>query len=223
MKNLSQDESDAACRIFRHVNKLAGQYYPRKTTDQIIGYVSSNKWIMFPEISVGSIEEGKEIPYPNIYNSFFDQEVVDNGKGQIKGYIGLTYHNVPAMNWLKQILRIPSRSTKFISILKNFGDEWEIGIHHKTKVDHEKTIPRYKEFETTKPSIVTAKYLHKTIKESDNFLYYPGDLHDNDGHPVLWDVTVFTVRKETNVNTFDDDIRKVFELFIKALSLKNSI
>jgi len=223
MKNINPDESDAACRIFRHVNQLAGQYYPRKTVGQIVGYVSANKWIMFPDVAVKSIEEGKEIPYPNVYNSFLDQEVVDNGKGQIDGYVGLTYHNVPAMIWLKQILRSPSKSAEFINILKSFGDEWEVSIIHKTKVGQQDTIPRYKEFEKAVPSTVTAKYLQDTIKESDNFLLHRGDSYPDDGSPVIWSVTVFTIGKETEVNTFDDDVRKVFELFMKALNLKTTI
>ncbi len=222
MKKLTPDELDAACRIFRHVNQIAGQYYPRKTTQQIEGYVSANRWIMFPDKGIVSLKEGISIPYPNVYVSFHQDEIIDNGNGQINGFAGLTYHNVLAMDWLKQILRSPSKSFIFLDILKSFGDEWEVGVWHKTKVDHLKTVPRYSVFETT-PLTVTAKDLQNTINESDNFLLYRGDPHPDDSHPVISDVTVFTVGKETEVGTFDDDIKMAFKLFMKALSLKSTI
>lgn len=220
MRKLNTDELSAACRIFRNVNLLAGQYYPRKTAQQIEGYVSMNRWIMFPDKGISSLKEGIEIPYPNVYTSFLDDEIVDNGKGQVDGYIGLTYHNTMAMEWLKLILKSKHKSKKFIDILKYFGQEWVISLSHKTKVGYKDTIPQYSEFYHTKPSEITAKELLKQINESDNYLLHYGDPYPDGGDKVLWDITVFTIGKETEVGTFNDDVIEVFRLFLKVLNLK---
>lgn len=219
MQKITPYELSAACRIFRQVDLLIDKYYGRKIEAQIKDYISANRWIMFPDRGITSLREGVSFPLPNVYISFKNDEISDNGKGRTNGYTGFTYHNKDAMLWLRQILRLKSKNNQFIDILRDFGDEWIIDISHKTKVDYYEAIPRYSTFATAAPSTVTAEEIQQYIEDSDNNLLFPGDiLHD--GHPVKSDITVFSVSKDITEDTFDNDIKKVFGLFLKALNLK---
>ena len=104
MHNLSHDEVSATHRIFNHVESVIGPYYGRKSRMEAKKYVSKNRWIMFPEYHILSLREGAELPIPNVFVHFPDETVQDNGSGLIDGTLGLTYHNVQAMQWLEGIL-----------------------------------------------------------------------------------------------------------------------
>lgn len=219
MQRISQDELLAARRIFIHVEMLIGPYYGHISIDRAKGYVSANRWIMFPEYHVESLREGAELPIPNVFVNF-EGEVRDNGAGQVNGYIGLTYHNVQAMLWLDEILRRGKKSELFLNILKGLGEDWNIEIQNKTQTDCIESTPRYKVFRDFKPSKVSKDLITQSIIDSNRQLLHRGDPYPDGGNPVLWDVTIFAVSKPTSVPKFDADVKKSFDLLFKALSLR---
>jgi hypothetical protein len=173
---------------------------------------------MFPEHHIGSLREGAELPLPNIFISFAD-EVRDNGAGLVDGWIGLTYHNVQAMQGLGDILRRSRKSKIFIDALQGLGDGWAIEIQNKTQTDCPESTPKYRTFTSIKSSDVTAEKIVQGIADSDDQLFRKGDAYLN-GNPVLWDVTIFVVVKLTSTGTFDEDVKKSFDLFLTAINLR---
>jgi hypothetical protein len=223
MRRLSRvsvdDEISAAHRIFNHVESVVGPYYGTKTRMEAKNFVSANRWIMFPEYHIKSLREGSELPIPNIF-VHFDGDVADNDTGLMDGYIGLTFHNVQAMWWLNDILRRNERAELFLNILHGFGDEWNIEIQHKTQTDSPESTPRYKTVSTLRPSKVTGEQITQAIIDSDRTLLHRDEAYPDGGNPVLWDVTIFVVRKQTITARFDLDVKKVFDLFLKTLNLR---
>jgi len=219
MQRISQDELLATHRIYRHVETLIGPYYGHISIDRAKGYVSANRWIMFPEYHVESLREGAELPIPNVFVYFDGGEIVDNGSGLVNGHIGLTYHNVQAMLWLDEILRRGKKSELFLNILKGLGEGWNIEIQNKTQTDCPDSTPRYKVFRDFKPSWVSRDLITQGIIDSNRQLLHRGDAYPG-GNPVLWDVTIFAVTKPTSVSSFDVDVQKSFDLLFKALSLR---
>ena len=225
MRRISPAEVQATHRIFNHVESVigpyyVGPYYGKKTRDQARGYVSQNRWIMFPEYHIDSLREGALLPIPNVYVSFDPPEIKDDRTGKVEGWIGLTYHNVDSMIWLAEILKRQKRSALFISMLQALGNDWAVYIVNKTLTDCPDNTPKYGTFKEFRPSTVTADKIQKAVVASDRQLLRRGDPYPVDGNPVIWDVTVFQVSKWTTPSEFDDDVRVSFDLFFKALSLK---
>jgi len=225
MRRISPLEVQATHRIFNHVESVIGPYYGKKTCDQAKGYVSQNRWIMFPEYHIDSLREGALLPIPNVYVSFEPPEVKDDRTGKVEGWIGLTYHNVDSMIWLAEILRRKKKSTLFISMLQALGSsgwfgDWTVYVVNKTLTDCPDNTPKYRTFKEFRPSKVTADLIQKAVAASDQQLLRRGDPYPVDGNPVIWDVTVFQVSKWTTPSEFDDDVKLSFDLFFKALSLR---
>jgi len=219
MKRLSQSEQTAAYHIFNHVESIVGPYYGKKTQAMVQDYVSGNRWIMFPQHNISSLREGADLPMPNVFISF-ENEIKDDGSGLVNGWMGLTYHNIQAMQWLNDILKRKKKSLLFINILNSIGDDWSVEIQHKTKTNCPESACRYSTFRAMPPSTVTADMIIQGIKDSNKALLRSGDPYPDDGNPVLWDVTVFTVMKPTTVKSFNGDVKKSFDMLFKALTLR---
>jgi hypothetical protein len=231
MQKLSRDEYDAVYRIFRHVENLIGPYYGFKTRQQIEGFASLNRWIMFPVHGVDNLREGTIYPLPNVFVST-EPTIQDDGAGRVNGWLGFTYHNVEAMLSLYDILRKTSTQLEFMEIISRLrrrfevtelSDEWSLEIQRKTKTDYQASTPKYDTFKAFKPSeIIKAGNLDlikQAIKDSDKTLLQKGDEYPETGNPVLWSVTIFTVVKETAPEYFDADIQQAFSSFFQLLSL----
>ncbi len=220
MQRLSQDELQAAKRIYNRVNDLTNNYYGKKIAASVKDFVSSNRWIMFPVNNVTSLREGASHPVPNVFISFEDI-IVDNQCGQVNGWVGLTYNNSESMLWLHESLR-PKKAEHFLKILSGLTSDWIVEISQKIKTNFQDNTPKY--HQAVKPinaSSATAEAIKTAIKNSDVQLPKRGD--DYDSEPVLNAITMVSVLKETTVQTFDSDIKNVFELFFKVLGYNNDI
>jgi hypothetical protein len=221
MHRISNDEYAAAHRIYSHAESLV-HYYGPKTRHQVEGYVSENRWVMFPESHIESLRAGATLPIPNVFLSFAD-EIVDNGSGKVDGWMGLTYHNVEAMQGLMGgIMKRAQKRDRFINLLKNMGDDWMIEIQNKTMTDCPFTTPKYRTApeRRIKPSAVDAAFIQKAVADSDHHLLRRGDPYPDTGNPVIWDVSIFVALKPTTAATFDEDFKTVFGLFQNVLGLQ---
>lgn len=217
MSRLSRDEYESAHRIFNYVEGLIGPYYGKKTLDQAMGFVSENRWIMFPVPGINSLREGTTLPMPNVFVSFNDI-IQDNGKGLCNAYTGVTYHNVEAMAAFHSLLIRKRKSTSLLQILSGLDNTWDVEVQHKTKTDCPNSVPRYNTFRSFKPTVSSEK-LRKAITDSNKALLQKGDSYPDTGNPVLWSVTIFSVIKSVTVKTFDADIIQAFKLFTQLLLL----
>jgi hypothetical protein len=218
MKRISQEEYDVTYRVFNYVEGLVGPYYGRRTFDQTMEFISANRWIMFPVNGIDSLREGTVYPMPNVYISQEEEHIADNGAGKLDGYSGVTYHNVEAMIAFRDLLK--RRSKPLISIISNFTDDWSVEIVRKTKTDCKDSVPRYETFRAFKPSTVTPDDLRQALVDSDRTLLQRGDPYPGSGNPVLWSVSVFSVWKTITLDSFDADVKKVFDVFFRLLSCR---
>jgi hypothetical protein len=219
MKRLSIEEQNAVHRIFNHVDSLIN-YYGHKTLDQAIQYVSENRWIMFPVRGINSIKEGKEMALPNIYITTEKEEIRDNGMGRITGSIGMTYHNDNAMKHLREIIKRPKsmgqKLTKIISVLNN---NWEAGATHKVKTECHESVPHYDPQPFISVSVLTVDAVKTAIENSDWALPALGDTYHRTGNPVKSRITVYSIEKPTDPSMFDNDVKEIFDVFTKVLTV----
>jgi hypothetical protein len=220
MKRISQEEYSATHRIFNHVERLVGPYYGRKSIDQAMEYVSANRWIMFPVNGITSLRDGTVYPMPNVF-IYRDDELLDNGQGKMDGCIGVTYHNVEAMIAFRDMLK--RKSTQLLNILSGFSDDWSVEIQHKTKTDCVDSVPNYNTFRAFKPSGLTADIIRNAIDDSDSSLPEKGTPYCRTGNPILWSVTIFVVVKPVTVETFDADVKKIFDVFFRLLDCRTRL
>jgi hypothetical protein len=172
---------------------------------------------MFPVNGIDSLREGTVYPLPNVFISRED-EIRDDGNGKLDCYAGVTYHNVDAMLSFRDLLK--RRSTQLINILSGFPDDWSVEVLRKTETDCPGSVPRYDIFRSFKPSSLAVNDIKKAINDSDNTLLRRGDPYPGSGNPVLWSVTIFSVCKEVTINSFDQDVKKAFDIFFRLLSCK---
>lgn len=211
-RRLTQDEFSATHRIFSHVETLVGPYYGWRPLNETMKYVSSNKWIMFPDKGIDSLREGTELPVPNIFLSFEDM-VEDDGNGRANGWMGVTYNNVDAMVGLRDLLRRKMKSRALTSLLSGLGRGWSIEIQHKTSTDCPDSAPHYSTVQAFPPSGVTTTLLRKAIATGDASNLRRGDPYPPTGNPVMWEVTIFAAQRKTTVADFDAHMRECFDLF----------
>jgi len=214
MKRLSSDELITALRIFNRVVSIVAKkhanYHRKKTLGEIKDFVSTNRWIMFPDAAIPSLRDGVNMPVPNVYVSF-DDVIEDNKAGQVNGGIGMTFGNGGAMQWLWQLFKRKSNTAKFMTILNSLDDEWEVNIEHKIHTDYHAAVPDYETLFSFTATTVTAQEIQDTILAADNHLP-----HGN----VVNAITIVTVRKATTIGSFDADVLQVFDLFFRVLSLR---
>jgi hypothetical protein len=217
MRAISQEEYEAAHRIFNHVEEVVGPYYGHKTLDEVMGFISQNRWIMFPVNSVTSLREGTMFPMPNVFIASDTDEIHDDGTGRTNGFMGVTYHNVEAMLIFRDMLR-RRRNNLLVSVFTSFPEDWAVEIQHKTKADHDKAVPIYDVYESYAPSEITAELLSQTLEDSDLHLLQYGDIYPKTGNPVIWSISISVVSKDTSIALFDDDIQLVFQRFFQLLT-----
>lgn len=217
MQKLTKDEINATHRIFNHVNELNNGYYGHKTVNEAKKFVSQNRWIMFPVYNVPSLREGATFPAPNVYIAFYDDDISAHSNGRTDGWIGLTYGNTESMLWLGDILRKKNISY-FINNINILGSGWIVSIDQKIKTNFQDNTPVYRNISQFDTHIVIADDIKKAISASNADLIKQGEFYNNE--IVLWCVTIFSVIKETKVMEFDNDIKSIFDLFIKVLSLR---
>jgi len=217
MKRLSSQELSAAHRIFRRVDNISGGYYGYRTEAQVKKYVSQNRWIMFPVYNVPSLREGATFPAPNVYISFNRDEIKDNGDGQVNGWVGVTYNNVEAMLWLREILRVRN-APYFINTLNALSQGWHVYSGHKIKTNYKDNTPVYNNIETIDARTVDITGIKSALKKSDGTTLQQGMTYL--GEPVIWCVSVLNASIETNESKFDKDVKEAFDLFIRVLSLR---
>ena len=234
MKRISKNELSAAHRIFNRVDRISGGYYGHQTLGQVKEYISENRWVMFPECSFGSLRVGVNMPYPNVFVSFESGEITDDasfslgpceyrsdydGGGRMNEYIGLTYHNTWAMEWLREILDSRAYSGTFIRGLNDLGEDWNVEIQQKIRINYPKAIPSYRTMHPPfNAATVKVKDIQEALIDSDKNLLIK-DLDEFKGDPVLGCITVFVVMRKTSFNDFDRDADVAFRLFTKAMSL----
>lgn len=218
MKRLTQQEVDAGHRIFTNVNRIAGGYYGRKTRQETRGYLSLNRWMMFPAYNVDSLREGTQMPLPNVFVGF-DDEFKDNGAGQAECYVGVTYGNKDSMLWLREILKRQKQTQSFVSLVNGMGGGWEASVTHKIHTEYWGATPKYSAVRSIPAVQVTKSKLQTAIDASDNSLVRKGTI-DPDGETVVSCVTVVSIEAETDCDCFDDDVRDAFNLFVKLLTLR---
>ena len=220
MRKLSTTEQNATHRIFNHVDSIVN-YYGHKTLDQAIGYVSENRWIMFPVRGINSLREGAELPLLNVYVSMNGEDIIDDGNGRPTGYAGLTFHNAGSMDQLKGILKRPkTKGSKLIQVIHSLDDTWELGSVHKIKSEVHNSTPHYDPQPFFIPSVATIDAIKNSIIISDLNLPALGDIYYKTGNPVQSRITIFSIEKETDPDTFDDDIKEIFDVFMKVHTLR---
>jgi len=219
MKRLTKAEKEAACRIFREVNRITGDYYGRKTDKEIEGYCSLNRWIMFPNKDIESLAIGRSMPQPNVYISF-DDEIRDDGAGHAQGWIGMTFNNGDAMWGLRgDIFRHTPKAVSFIQWLNGLGSDWYVELSQKLKVYSYKSVPRYNEFDTLDDtSIITQADIEDMIDRSDLEIKQAGD-SDDDGVLVNGSVSTVNIARELTLRNSTVAIKEATDLLINTLSL----
>lgn len=225
MKRISQDEYIAALRIFNRtvsvVAKTHPGYHKKKTLGVIPEFVSGNRWIMFPEASINSIKEGKMSPIPNVYISFHDHDTIrDNKAGvPIGANIGLTFNNEGAMAWLDELFS-PKSAPQFMAIVNGLDPEWWAEVSQKIKVGYHESTPFYESQEVFEARSVSITDIEVALNDSDTNRPKHGQVIPQGD--VVGAITVFSIGKETSEDTFDDDVAKVFDLFMKVLALNRA-
>lgn len=219
MHQITTDEEVSAHRIFNYVDSLIGGYYGQQTQAQVREFVSLNRWIMFPVKGITSLREGAEMPVPNCFIWFPDEEIRDNEAGIPKmGHMGLTYHNSGAMAAFHHHLQHKSKGLK--AVLDDFGSKWSIEIQHKTKTDCKDSSPHYKTYRAFKSGrSMDTMDLSTAFFHSDKSLLEKGDIYPETGTPVIWSVSIFVVTKPVSILTFDQDVKKVFKAFHRLNTL----
>lgn len=217
MKRLSKAEIDATCRIFQRVNALSEDYYGKKIRSEIEGYVSRNRWIMFPAASIGSLREGVSLPVPNVFVSFED-EIRDNGHGKADCYTGTNYGSANAMTWLHSILRRSRQSTVFTESINAMGKDWEAYVAQKIHTGFWGSTPVYRTTWSKAADNVTLQDIQSAIDGSDQNLLKVGEFYE--GEEVTDCVSIFGVSAYTNTDNFDKDIKDTFGLFTYWLSIR---
>jgi len=232
MKRLTKSEIASAKRIVNRTIAIANNvsnskmygsgvrpnYYGRdKTTAEVKDFVSTNRWIMFPVHNVTSLREGASNPTPNVYISFKD-EITDDGNGAPTGWIGLTYNNQMAMEWLKEVLS-PKYSPAFMAILNGLKDPWCVEVAEKIKVCHYKHIPEYEPVRAYDPRTITVQDIKDGLQYSNDRLLRPGQYY-KDAYEVEGAITIFGVHRHTDPSDFDTRAEEAFDLFFRALSVK---
>lgn len=221
MHRINASETASAHRIFNRVEEAVGPYYGRKTVDQARDYVSENRWIMFPKYGINSLREGATLPMPNMFVSVGeDTEITDNGAGAVNGCLGVTYHNVEAMLWYRQILKRKSHRDLLINVLKGLPDDWSVEIQLKTQTDCPDSTPHYETYRALKPSAVTTPSLALALDDADQNLRHKGDIYPRTGTEILWEVPIFVVWKNTETATFEEDAKKAFDVFLKMMTIQ---
>lgn len=217
MKRLTDEEVSTAKRIFDNVNTLANGYYGHKTLEEIKKYVSMNRWIMFPVSNIESKSEGASFGAPNMFVSFDQEEIVDNGRGQAEAYVGVTYGNSTSMLWLNDTLRRAAKRNRFIPLVNGLGSDWYTYISKKVHFGHQNRVPSYYTESESECSTVTADDIRAAISLSDNSLYRRGEIVDDE--EVVDCISVFSVETETTVDSFNICAKKAFEIFQAFLNL----
>ncbi len=219
MKQLSIDEIEATNRIFTRYNKTNGNYYGHKVKDETKRYASRNRWIMFPANIIDSLREGTEMPLPNVYMHTGDDEIRDDGNGRLEGLVGITYGNNPAMDWVRVILKSQKKSQVFLNLITGMGADWNVSPYHKIHTSYWQSTPIYEKGKSEPANQVTVSSIKANLNNSDNNRRKPGTFMD-DGDEVISCVTTLTAEKYVTPDTFDQDIKDVFNLFLKLLSLR---
>lgn len=223
MHRINDSEAAAAHRIFNRVEQLVGPYHGFKTKAQTRGYVSENRWIMYPMKGVESLREGTTLPLPNMFLSYGeDREISDNGRGESRCCVGVTYHNVQAMEILRHILRRQPLGGRLVQVLRGLGNEWTAEIQRKTQTDCPGSTPHYETYKAYDASKVTAADIAQALKDSDRTLRRNGDIYPRTGTEILWEVSVFTVWKDTDTATYAQDVRKSFKAMISMTEIAPS-
>jgi len=220
MKLLTPDELIVALRIFNRVvgivEKQNQNYHKKKILGEIKDFVSRNRWIMFPVGNILSLREGVDSPTPNIYMSFHN-DIQDDGMGRVNGWIGLTFGNNGAMQWLEQLLS-KKNVYNFMAILNSLNKDWSVEITQKIKTNYFEATPNYEPYITFKAADVTAGEIKSNIIKSNKTLPLIGVDHKTG--PVIAASTIVTAWKETTELKCDDDVENAFKLFFKVLSLR---
>lgn len=220
MRRLSQSELEATHRIFNHVDSVVNYYGP-KTLDETAEFVSENRWIMFPVLGIDSLREGANMPVPNVFLSMDGSDIADDGNGRSTGSVGLTYHNVTAMAHLHDIFRHKrTKGSVLMRCIQNLSDEWAVEAVHKIKSDSVESVPRYKVFRSGEPSVVTLNSIQQAIADSDQNLPRKGDICEISGNPIIWAVTILIIEKPISPETFDQDLKEIFDIFLRLHALR---
>jgi hypothetical protein len=115
---------------------------------------------------------------------------------------------------------IKRRGSQLRDILGGFSDDWIIEIQHKTQTDCPFSVPLYRTFSSFKPSALTSiDMIRQAIKDSNKNLLRPGDAYPDTGNPVLGSVTIFVVSNMTTYASFDDVVKKAFDVFLRLYNL----
>lgn len=218
MKRLTENELKATNRIFNHVNRLVGNYYGFKSFGETKDFASMNRWIMFPVHNASSLREGTCLPVPNIYLSFEDGEIKDDGNGLVESWIGVSYGNSSSMVWLDEILKRSKKASSFIELIHNAGDHWDVSVHQKIHTNYWRSTPLYRELCNFKSRTVTPQEISKAIEDSDNNLISPGNLFDDE--EVISCITVFSVKSQTDYTNSDERIKEAFNIFTSLLDIR---
>lgn len=229
MKQISFDELTASLRIFNHVSDTVNRhlvdtsrtpsYYAQKALNEIRDMISANRWIMFPDVHFSTLREAASAPVPNVYVAFNRNIIEDDGQGKVNGVIGLSFNNSGAMDWLWQLFRRRSNTQAFMNILNVLDVDWKFEVSQKIKLNHQDSAPIYEQQNEFPAASVTALEIQSSIESSDANLPQHEDDY-NDLGIVLNAITMAGVFKYTNVASFDEDVKKIFDLFFRILSLR---
>lgn len=221
MRHFTNEEKKAIHRIFNHVDNLCSNYHGQKSPEEALKFASLNRWVMYPHKTVLSLRDGAQAPFPNIYIGFYEYEgeditILDNGHGQVEGYIGVSYGNTDSFTKFQELKR--KKPADFMKLVNGMNAGWRAAINQKIKTDFPDNTPVYREIKSFESSKVTIKDIDRAISKSNNDLLQRGEIYNDE--EVLWCVTIFGLSRETSYVKFDNDIKEAFALFQKLLNLK---
>lgn len=206
---LTKPEIESTARIFNYVNKLIGNYYgPAKSPAAAKKFVSSNRWIMFPDRTIESLREGTSMPNPNIFISF-SEEILDDGAGipVVGSSIGMTFNNTESMKWYRSV------APRFLSMLSSLPG-WRLEIQNKIKLDYYASTPEYETVAEIEATKATQQWIDDSLALAET--QRPKRDQPWNGHTVEWSLPIVVMFKVIDLATYDADIKSI-SVLLRAL------
>ncbi len=116
-----------------------------------------------------------------------------------------------------------TKSPVLLKAIADLSDDWRVYVAHKVNIGIPKSTPIYAtQGKPLKPSRVTRDVLVKAVDKSDKVLPVPGDYYETDERDgyVRRAMTVVSFERWVTPDTFDTDMKDIFNIFTRLLALK---
>lgn len=203
-------------QLFSHINDITGGYFAHKKIEKLH---SDEGWLMFPEKTVSSIEEGKKAPYPNVY--VIDHPRTFNLTDELLNplAIGMTYGNIRAVQWFLTLAEIANTEQRVTiqALCKEFSGSTTY-TSKKTKLANPLAKPDYKDsipYATPEVSLLDLIDKVTAIRNTPTPEYISGK-------KVIWQVPVIDLLYYEGISCdswdqFDAIFLKIWSAFMSCL------